>query len=219
MTMTLKKLLYWFWTTLLVGSVSALVLGFTLEMATGKDLFGPIPKQLILSLTLGAVTELGFFSYLVFNWLAKGLFRNKRAYDFCMLALVVLVMGDLVYFNLSKYNGESLWMHLLPPFLVLLAGMIVAGLKAKLTQKSAYVPTLFFMVVATVMEAVPSFNAKAGEIPLLLILHTVLVLLICNAWQILQLHRLVSVGTVPPVDQTKNTSRKSPKQKPASSIK
>jgi KinB signaling pathway activation protein len=211
--MTLKKLLFWFWSTLFIGGASALILSWIFEWAAGSDLFGTIPKQLLLSLTLAALAELGFFSFLVFNWLAKGLIRQKRAYDLFMLLLVLIVLGDWAYLNLSKFNGESLWLHLLVPFTVLLTAVIVAGLKVKWTQKTAYVPTFFFMVVATVIEAVPTFHAKAGEIPLLMILHAVLVLLVCNAWQILQLHRLVA-----PRSRT-NLPQRETKQKPAPSIK
>ncbi|MBH8604881.1 MULTISPECIES: KinB-signaling pathway activation protein [unclassified Thermoactinomyces] len=211
--MTLKKLLYWFWSTLFIGGASALILSSIFEWSAGSDLFGPIPKQLLLSLTLAALAELGFFSFLVFNWLAKGLIRQKSAYDLFLLFLMLIVLGDWVYLNLSKFNGESLWLHLLVPFTVLLAAFIVAGLKVKWTQKTAYVPTFFFMVVATVIEAVPTFHTKAGEIPLLMILHTVIVLLICNAWQILQLHRLAAPGT------NRKLLRKETKQKPAPGIK
>ncbi|MRG28614.1 hypothetical protein GIJ05_10660 [Laceyella tengchongensis] len=199
--MTLKKLFYWFWSTLALGGVTALVLAFVLEILVGQKMFGDITQQLLLSLTLAAVAELGFFAYLVFNFLAKGLIRNKLGYDVTMLVLTVIILGNLVYLNAVKFSGESFWLHLLIPFIILLTALIVAKLKEKSTNVSAYIPTLFFMVVATILEAIPSINSKAGEIPLLIIFHSVVVLLVCNAWQILQLHRWIK----PPakISQTK----------------
>jgi KinB signaling pathway activation protein len=71
------------------------------------------------------------------------------------------------------------------------AGTFVAWLKMRWTNPGALIPTLFFMVAATTLEAIPSINSKAGELPVIFIFFTILVLLICNAWQILQLHRWV----------------------------
>lgn len=189
--MTLKKLIYWFFSTLVLGGVTAIFFGFLIEAAVGQNIFGPLTGQLLLSLSLAAVAELGFFSYLIFNWLSRGLVRNKTAYEVILLALMILLLGNLVYLNMAKYSGATLGIHLLIPLIVLVIGGVVAWLKAKWTNRSGFIPTLFFMVVATILEAIPSINPKAGEVPILIIFQTVLVLLVCNAWQILQLHRWV----------------------------
>lgn len=195
--MTLKKLFYWFWSTLVLGGVTAVILAFVLEAMVGERMFGDLTQQLLLSLTLAAVAELGFFAYLVFNFLAKGLIRNQRGYHVTMLVLMIIVIGNLAYLNMAKFSGESLWLHLLIPFIILLTALIVAKLKEKWTNSSAYIPTLFFIVVATILEAIPTINSKAGEIPLLIIFHSVAVLLVCNSYQILQLHRWIEPAKKP----------------------
>lgn len=189
--MTLKKLIYWFITTLVIGCLTAVIIGVSFAQITGQEMFGSITGQLLLGLTLGAAAELGFFAFLVFNWLAKGLLRNKTVYDSVIFLLILVLLGNLLYLNSVKFSGESFWLHLLIPVVIVLSAIIVAGLKRKWTNPGATVPTLFFMIAATAIEAIPSLNPKEGEIPLFIITHTVLVLLVCNAWQILQLHRWV----------------------------
>ncbi|WP_164491575.1 KinB-signaling pathway activation protein [Staphylospora marina] len=190
--MTLKNLFHWFWSTLALGSVSALVLAFLIEAVTGGNVFGEIGQLLLLALTLSAAAELGFFSYLVFNWLSRGLIRNKGVYDAILFFLTALVIGNLVYLNAVKFSGTDFWIHLSIPAVVLIAALITAWAKTRMTNGSAWWPTFFFMTAATILECIPSINAKAGEVPVPILLHTVLVVLICNAWQILRLHRWVS---------------------------
>jgi KinB signaling pathway activation protein len=187
--MTLKNLFHWFWSTLAVGGGAALAIAFVMEAVMGESVFGPLMQQLLLSLTLAAAAELGFFSYMVFNWLSRGLVRNKGVYDGILFFLLALVLGNLLYMNAVKYKGADFWIHLSISALILLAAVVVASVKARWTNRSAWIPTLFFMTVATVIEAIPSLNPKAGEVPVPILLHAVLVLIICNAWQILRLHR------------------------------
>ncbi|MBA4603212.1 KinB-signaling pathway activation protein [Thermoactinomyces mirandus] len=191
--MTLKKLIYWFVTTLVIGCLAAVTIGVSFEQFAGQEMVGTITGELLLGLTLGAVAELGFFAFLVFNWLAKGLLRNKTVYDSVMFLLILVLLGNLIYLNHVKYSGESFWLHLVIPAVMVLSAMIVASLKKKQTNSGAYIPTLFYMIAATAIEAIPSLNPKEGEIPFLIIMHSVLVLLVCNAWQILQLHRWIQV--------------------------
>ncbi|MGA8943658.1 MAG: KinB-signaling pathway activation protein [Thermoactinomyces sp.] len=189
--MTLKKLIYWFVTTLVIGCLSATIMGIFFEQLARQEIFGSTRDQILLGLTLGAVAELGFFAFLVFNWLAKGLLRNKIVYDRVILFLLFALLGNLLYLNSVKFDGKSFWLHLMIPAVIVLSAVIVAGLKRKWTNSGATIPTLFYMIAATIIEAIPSLNPKEGEIPLWIIMHSVLVLLICNAWQILQLHRWV----------------------------
>ncbi|MBA4496573.1 KinB-signaling pathway activation protein [Paenactinomyces guangxiensis] len=189
--MTLKKLFYWFWSTLVLGAVLAVLLGELVHVVLGREIFGS-PTQLLLSgSTFAAVSQLGFFSYLVFHWLSSGLIRNTSLYDALQVLLVLVVLGNLVYLNIAKFGGTFLFVHLLIPLLILAAGLAVAWLKAKWTNRSGFIPALFFMVVATTLEAIPSINSKAGELPVAFIFFTVIILLACNSWQILQLHRWV----------------------------
>jgi len=193
--MTMKNLFAWFGSTLLIGSLAAFVFGLAIEAVAGQHLLGPWAKQLLLSLTLAAVSELGFFAYLVFNWLSRGLIPNRSIYNGVLILFLALVLGNWAYFNFATYQGTALWLHLFLILLVLVVAITISVWKVKLTEKAAAVPTLFFMSVGTVIEAVPSIQAQNVEIPFFILLHTLLVLLVCNTWQILMLHRWVTKPT------------------------
>lgn len=185
--MTLKKLFYWFWTTLIIGGGTSLVVGLLLKSLLGQFYWLDL---LLAGLTFSAVSLLGFFAFLVFQWLAQGLLRTVKMYQGFLVILLLIVLINLNYLIFSKYKGADLWLHLLIPIVILGAAAIVAWLKVKWTHRRALIPTLFFMVVATTLEAITSLNPKGEEFPVVMVLFTVFILLVCNAWQVLQLHRL-----------------------------
>lgn len=186
--MTLKNLLFWFMSTLIIGGVAGLAIGFLFQSLLGSFYWLDL---LLAGLTFSSVAMLGFFAYLVFQWLAQGLVRTIKMYHVLLIVLLLIVLSNLIYLNVSKFSGENLWLHLLIPIVLIATASIVAWVKVRLTNKKAFIPTLFFMVVATALEAIPSINPKEAELPLVTIFFTVIILLICNTWQILQLHRWV----------------------------
>jgi KinB signaling pathway activation protein len=189
--MTLKKLFFWIGTTLLLGAVLAVLVSYVIGWITGVSL-GSLPEVLLTGLTFAAVAELGFFSYLVFNWLARGLFRNQQLFVVVQILLIVILLGNLIYLNVNKFTGTQLWKHLVIPVVIMLISILVASWKAKQSTSQAFIPTFFFLTVATTLESIPSLNSKAGELPFPFVLFTVLILLICNVYQILQLSWLVT---------------------------
>jgi KinB signaling pathway activation protein len=186
--MTLRKWFYLFWTTMAFGAVGAVAVGALLDWAVGP-IGLDIRKQLFGGLMFAAVSELGFFAYLMFNWLGNGFFRNPFWFRLIQVLLTVLVLVDLAYLRMVKFGDvDGIWPQLGLPISVLILAWAVAYVKVRMTNRTAFVPTLFFMVVATVMEAGPSLK----QAPLVMVLFMVLTLMVCNAWQILQLHRLVA---------------------------
>lgn len=187
--MTLKKLVYWFWSTLLIGAAASFILGFILQSLIGT--FNWI-DLLLLGLTFSSVSLLGFFCYLVFQWLVRGLVREARIYQAFLFVGVMLVMAYIVYISYTQFEQEDLLVRFLLPMMVMGISVIVTWLKVKWTNQTALIPTLFFMVVVTTLESIPSINSKDGQLPIASVLFTILILLLCNAWQILQLHRLTT---------------------------
>lgn len=187
--MPLKNMLYWFFSTLLLGLMVSFVLGNGLELITGEKLIGNRTEMILTGLTFASVSLLGFFAYLIFNWLGMGLFRHLPLFQGVQLVLTLIVLGNLLYLQMKQLSQSPLWVSFVIPFEVVLVAIFVAWLKAKWTNSSAWIPTFFFMVSATVLEAVSAINPKGTSIPLLLVFYTVLTLQICNAWQILQLHK------------------------------
>jgi KinB signaling pathway activation protein len=84
-------------------------------------------------------------------------------------------------------EGGSVWPFFVEPILLLLVAVVTAYGKARLTNPTAWVPTLFFMFVFSAIEWIPAlkqYNVHAT-------LSMLVPLLFCNVWQVMQLHRLV----------------------------
>ena len=56
-----------------------------------------------------------------------------------------------------------------------------------MTNRNAFVPTLFFMFAVTVLEAVPALKLDIAASTIFMLAP----LLVCNAWQILTLHKIL----------------------------
>jgi KinB signaling pathway activation protein len=191
--MTIRNWLFLFFTTLSLGGVAAPLLGWLLELPFG-DMGLTLPQLLLAGLMFGAVAQMGFFAYLIFNWVAMGFFRKASWFKTVQILLLLLVLGEVIIFGyMADTEGRILVPEAVVALVILLAGLLVAFWKVKLTTKRGFVPTLFFMVVATLIESGTALKQES----LMMMLFTVLTLLVCNAWQVLWLHRLV----VPPTPE------------------
>ena len=65
-------------------------------------------------------------------------------------------------------------------------GIFIAYVKAKETNRRAFAPALFLMIVMTTIEWVPGLQAEGTDYAVLMIFT----LLACNTYQLLMLHRL-----------------------------
>ncbi|GGE20690.1 KinB-signaling pathway activation protein [Marinithermofilum abyssi] len=184
--MTIRKLFFLFWTTLLIGGMSAPVIGGILQQWTGP-IGLDMERQLWAGVMFGAVAQMGFFAYMVFNMVAVGFLRNQAVYQGLQLLLTLGALYQAAMWGWQKGDGPSLLNSLILPGMLLIAGLTAAWFKQKATKPEAFVPTVFFMVTATMLEAIPSLEQKSME----MVLFMVCSLLVCNAWQIMQLHRLV----------------------------
>ncbi|MDA8353941.1 MAG: KinB-signaling pathway activation protein [Firmicutes bacterium] len=185
--MTIRKLFFLFWTTLAIGTVTAPVMGWVIQ-----GVFGPLGltsvRLLWAGVMFGAVAQMGFFAYMVFNMVAKGFIRNPRLYQGIQLILTVLILIRILDIPAETRGLDNTW--LIPwslPVMILLFGLVVAWFKVKATQPAAFIPAIFFMVGTTVVEAIPALGQQS--FPMILLM--VMTLLVCNTWQIMQLHRLV----------------------------
>src|SRR5690606_7742781 len=199
--MTIRNWLFLFSTTLSLGGVAALLLGLLLELLMG-EMGLTLLQQLLAGLLFGAVAQMGLFAYMIFNWVAAGFFRKDFWFNTVQVLLLLLVLGEVILFGYMADDGGRL---LVPEAIVgivtLVAGLAVALWKVKLTSQRSFVPTLFFMVVATLIESGTALKQDS----LMMMLYTVLTLLVCNAWQVLWIHRLV----VPPkAAESKNRQKK-----------
>ncbi|RKN65230.1 KinB signaling pathway activation protein [Paenibacillus ginsengarvi] len=196
--LTLKKWNYLFWTTLLIGTVFGMITSIIVKLVVPDFDFLGISVgwyewvfMLFGAGMIAMLSEMGFFAYLTVRFVAMSLFRGKLLYwDILQVVIIVIALFDIVYL---RYIGAdegvaTSWVqYILLPILILIVAAIITRMKVKETNKSARIPTLFFMVVVTILEAIPAFNLNETGYTIIMVVP----LLACNAWQIMLLHRLL----------------------------
>ena len=96
--MTIRNWLFLFFTTLALGGVAALLFGFLLELLMG-EMGLSLSQQLLGGLLFGAVAQMGFFAYMIFNWVATGFFRKDFWFNTVQVLLLLLVLGEVIIFG------------------------------------------------------------------------------------------------------------------------
>ncbi|CAH8773174.1 KinB-signaling pathway activation protein [Paenibacillus dendritiformis] len=195
--MTLKKWFYLFWTTLLIGGGITLVMGLSLQIIQGEfqNFNGPMDGvlnvvQLILSgFTVSVYSQMGFFAYLTLNFIAIGLF--KKTWPYIQVVLTVIALLDLMFLrmlladNTSQRGGDAM-NDILLGVAVLAVALIVGYFKVKATNRTAFIPTLFFMIAITTVETLSALNISG-----IATWYVYLPLAACNAYQVLMLNRIL----------------------------
>lgn len=195
--MTFRKWLYLFFTSLLIGGMVALVTGlimqgmdreYALLGITGFDIFNTV----VVGLTLSAFSQMGFFSYMMVNYIAIDIIRKKYWWNMIQLAMVIIALFETAYLRYLNFGeGRTFIQFTDVPLLLLAAGLLVAYWKVSMTNRTAFIPTLFFMIVATAIEAVPALRLDNPASTFFMLIP----LIACNAWQILILHKLLKTKT------------------------
>ncbi|WP_409343388.1 KinB-signaling pathway activation protein [Paenibacillus sp. MBLB4367] len=197
--MTLKKWGYLFWTTLAWGSVIAVAASIFLVMLFDDFSFLEMTEPgfnwqtLIFALLGGAlistVSQTGFFAYLTVRYIAVGIIRSKWVWEGLQLFLVADALFLTAYLSYTTFaeEGTSWVPYIWLPLILLAVSLIVSYWKMKRTNKNAFIPTLFFMVVVTLIEMLPvlRYDSVAANI------YMMGTLIVCNTWQIMILHKLV----------------------------
>lgn len=192
--MTLRKWFYLFWTTICLGSVAALVAGLILQWndqglsLAGKEIGFNMINMLLAGATISVLSQMGFFAYLIVRYIMMGFIRNKRTWDMLQIILIIIVLVDLVYFRYTSSDRQEGWaIFLVLPLSLVVLSWIVASWKVKLTNKSAWIPTVFFLIFVTALEALPSIRLNTAASTFFMMVP----LYICNVWQILILSKIV----------------------------
>jgi KinB signaling pathway activation protein len=196
---TLRKWFYLFWTTLVVGAIAALAIGFILQasdqklsMLTGKEIGFNVVTMLLGGAMISVLSQMGFFAYLIVRFMTMGIIRSKWIQNAIQLICVVIAFIDLIY--LRNVDTEESWISytVLPAILIVVA-FLTAWWKVKLTNQNGFIPTLFFMTAVTAVEAVPALRINSGASTLFMMVP----LLACNAWQILILSKVLNTNKEP----------------------
>lgn len=194
--MTSRNLVRLFMTTLLIGGFTTVIVGFIVRWNefetyfTGfqiLDIASTAIWLLFMGFLFSLISQMGFFAYLTVHRFGLGIFKSTSLWNAVQVVLVLFGLFDLVYLRYNNFaKPGSSWLPYLGPAIFLLAvGLIVAWYKQKQTNREAFIPALFFMIVATLIEWVPVLRVDERSWFYLMLLA----LLACNAYQLLALHQ------------------------------
>ncbi|RAK16781.1 KinB signaling pathway activation protein [Anoxybacillus vitaminiphilus] len=195
--MNSRKWVRLFLTTLIIGGITTGITGFAVRWSEYKELFlemnfGEIFAVLLWLIGVGfifsIISQMGFFAYLTVHRFGLGIFRSVSLWNSVQLVFIAFVLFDLIYFRYQIFakEGESIVSYVLIALFIFLFGLVVAYIKRSQTNKEAFVPALFFMVVVTVIEWFPVLRINEKDWLYLMLFP----LLVCNAYQLLILHKL-----------------------------
>ncbi|SDM40460.1 KinB signaling pathway activation protein [Paenibacillus sp. OK060] len=190
--MNLRKWFFLFWSALLIGAAGSLVTGLIMMLVNGEKTNGMTDFLIYLLILFGSgimisvYSQMGFFAYLILNYMGKGVF-SKRSWQIVQIVLTVLALLDVMFLRLFVGGERERLSDIVLGIIILAAGIVTAYVKVKKTHISAMVPTLFFMVAVTVVETIGVLRIDVNAATIFIVVP----LLICNAYQMLILHRLV----------------------------
>lgn len=191
--MTIRNWLSLFTKTIGLGGLICVVLGllmmftntefgfFKIELVEGSR-FGAIIVNVLLMFfagcTIGAFCHMGFFAYLTLNYIALSIFRKKYLWYAVQAYTTVFALGLIGYLlYTSRSNNIFFWAF---PLVLGLASLLFAYLKVKATKKEAFIPTMFLLVVITVILSTPVLKL---EYNLSAVLFMVAPVFFCNVYQ------------------------------------
>jgi len=190
--LNIRRWMTLFGTTILIGALMAALAGIAL-MATDQKFqvkgtenwFVNIGLMALGGLTFGAFSHMGFFAYLMLNYIARSIFKRPYTWIMTQAIIAAFVMFEIGYWTYDTNFPEYTYWAV--PLALLAAALLVAWRKTHETSSGAWVPTVFFLVAITALETVPAF--RTGSMPSLI--FQMVPLFVCNAYQIMRLHRIL----------------------------
>jgi KinB signaling pathway activation protein len=187
---TIRNWFKLFWSTLGVGAIAAVGVGLGLAFVD-RQLFGwdtmefgyNVASMIMAGFMFSILSQMCFFAYMTLNYIARDIFRRPSTWKLVQLFFIVTVPFEILMF-LWK---DTIFKFLLGTGALLLISIGVAYWKVRMTNQHAFIPTLFFMFVATLLETAIAIQVNNDEATLLMAIS----LLACNAWQILRLHKVI----------------------------
>jgi KinB signaling pathway activation protein len=190
--LNLRKWLYLFWTTLLIGAAASFITGLYMQITDPQLQLFDLPVILFnigIGLMYSVFSQMGFFAYLTVNYIAKGIITRKFIWTTLQWILIIIVFFDLIYLRYTNFAvNEGIAEYFILPVLLFVFSLSAALWKSNLTNSSAFTPTLFFLFVVTALELVPAIRINKPDTILLMLVP----LFCCNTWQILKLHTLLN---------------------------
>lgn len=208
--MKVQGFLRLFWTTLVLGTL----FGFLMNLLANpgylvSQSWEAIVTALSYSSTWTGISMMGFFAYLIIHRVGLDLFRGPRLWNRVQVLLIAFAIFDAVYLRMLAFGNDHMWRYIGEMLVLLIVAWVVAASKAKQTNKSAFIPTLFLMTVITLIEWIPALQTT-DEIPLLW--PALATLVFANAYQVLMLHRFQQTGQAVQVASPEVGKKKTKKQ-------
>ncbi|TVX95604.1 KinB-signaling pathway activation protein [Cohnella terricola] len=190
--MNLRKWMKLFGTTILIGAIVTVIGSVCIQLfnpdfrnVEASGWLSYVLMMALIGMTFGAFAHMGFFAYLMLNYIARSIFKRPYSWVAIQGFLALFVLVEIAYWTYdTNFPAVTFW---LVPLALLAASVLVAWLKVSQTSAGAWIPTIFFMVAITVMESIPVF--RTGDISSLM--YQMVPLYICNAYQIMQLHKIL----------------------------
>ncbi|WCM15999.1 KinB-signaling pathway activation protein [Priestia filamentosa] len=193
-----RNLVRFFLSTLSVGAVITVFVGFTLNWGEYKDLFiqGEIGEIVAIAIWLigvgcifSLISQMGFFSYLTVHRFGLSIFKSSSLWNSVQVVLILFVLFDFVYFRYTFFAeaGESIMNYLFLALTLLVVGVAFSYVKMKQTNRTAFIPALFFLTVVTIVEWFPALRTNEESWLYLMLIP----LLICNIYQLLMLPKFL----------------------------
>lgn len=195
--MTSRNWVRLFTTSLLVGGVTTAIMGFIIRWNEFQpyftefkiiDILSTLIWLFVMGILFSVISQMGFFSYLTIHRFGLGIFKSASLWNAVQIVFILFGLFDLVYLRYTNFaeSGDSILPYFGPAILLLAVAIVVACFKVKQTNRGAFIPALFFMIVATLVEWVPVLRENEKSWLYLMMCA----LLACNAYQLLILHKL-----------------------------
>jgi KinB signaling pathway activation protein len=199
--------------TLIIGGLTTAVVGFIVRWSEFQPYFTEFKIMDILTTFIwligmgflfSVVSQLGFFAYLTVHRFGLGIFKSIRLWNAVQVVLLLFGLFDLIYLRYVNFahSGDSILPYFGPALILLIVGVAVAWYKMKMTNREAFIPALFVMIVVTLVEWVPALKVNDKSWLYLMMFG----LMACNAYQLLILHKLNAQSQVDRLKRAKQSS-------------
>lgn len=225
--MNSRNIVRLFVTTLILGGLTGGIVGYLARwnefahLFTSADVKGILTSFIWLvgvGFIFSVISQAGFFAYLTVHRFGLGLFKSVSLWNSVQVVLMVFVLFDFIYLRHSNAETKgSLLTDLTLVSLIVIIAFIVAYLKMRQTNKSAFIPALFFMTGITIIEWVPVLRTNdQGWLYFMLI-----TLLVCNTYQLLILNSMIEASQkelaakrgLPRAETSEQSGKEKPKAK------
>ncbi|MFC5468728.1 KinB-signaling pathway activation protein [Cohnella suwonensis] len=191
--MNLRKWMRLFGATILIGALVTVVGSVCIQLANPdfRDVeaggwLSYILMMALIGMTFGAFSHMGFFAYMMLNYIARSIFKRPMTWVTIQGFITAFILFEIGYWTYdTNFPEQTYWAV---PLGLLVGSLLVGWMKTGQTSAGAWVPTIFFLIAITTLESIPVF--KLGNISSLM--YQMIPLFVCNAYQIMRLHRILA---------------------------